>query len=377
MNNDHKNTFDITNLLSPPGLTTFEMFSPRSKDSSVSDLRRSRGPIPPLSPPDSPATKTEQTVDITPSSSTSVKDPILYPPRDTANSPSQQLLLFDNNCRDTQRIIDDHTKFRPAELFENTTPPHEEHYRAVLVFKVQFVRKVQENRPKWLNHNKHQLKKDNHAGQKGQKGQKGGQSNLAPILPASFQEVRKESERTNPTMSPKISKAYRRTKTSSRPRTIRSGPSATHATKASARREISATPDPSTRRTAAPSRADKDFESLPDYSPPTSTLPADNPNCLKVEWKGNKIDLSNDPHLRKLHEAERVLASILRLDCSTYLTTKRRIFERRLQCLRNGKEFRRTDAQQACKIDVNKASKIWGAYDKVGWLDKKHVMEFL
>ena len=47
------------------------------------------------------------------------------------------------------------------------------------------------------------------------------------------------------------------------------------------------------------------------------------------------------------------------------------MFMRRLECIGIGKEFRKTDAQQACKIDVNKASKLWQAFDKVGWLDQK------
>jgi hypothetical protein len=96
-----------------------------------------------------------------------------------------------------------------------------------------------------------------------------------------------------------------------------------------------------------------------------------------VDWKGQPIDLSSDPHAALLHPDELLLAGNLRLDCATYLTSKRRIFERRLQCLRTGKEFRKTDAQQACKIDVNKASKLWTAFEKVGWLNQNWVRSFL
>jgi hypothetical protein len=78
-----------------------------------------------------------------------------------------------------------------------------------------------------------------------------------------------------------------------------------------------------------------------------------------------------------LHPDELILASNLRLDCATYLTSKRRIFLRRLECARIGKEFRKTDAQQACKIDVNKASKLWQAYDRVGWLDIQWMREYM
>jgi len=40
------------------------------------------------------------------------------------------------------------------------------------------------------------------------------------------------------------------------------------------------------------------------------------------------------------------------------------------------KDFRKTDAQQACKIDVNKASKLWTAFDKAGWFQNKWMEPF-
>lgn len=129
-------------------------------------------------------------------------------------------------------------------------------------------------------------------------------------------------------------------------------------------------------RTTAPNREDKDFASLEDYCPPLDTLP-ERTNNLKVDWKGNALDLSQDAYLHLLHRDEVGLAASLRLDCATYLTSKRRIFIRRLECARIGKEFRKTDAQQACKIDVNKASKLWTAYEKVGWLRMEHMKKFL
>ncbi|KAH6607073.1 swirm domain-containing [Trichoderma cornu-damae] len=167
----------------------------------------------------------------------------------------------------------------------------------------------------------------------------------------------------------------------SAPRPIRSSVAGLPSSSAAAiprpasRRRPSATPDPS-RRIVAPNREDKDFRSLPDYCPPLTSLP-NKANSLKVDWKGQPIDLTNDPNHHLLHPDEIVLASNLRLDCATYLTSKRRIFERRLQCLRTGKEFRKTDAQQACKIDVNKASKLWTAFDKVGWLNAEWVRGYL
>ncbi|KAK4078099.1 hypothetical protein Purlil1_12068 [Purpureocillium lilacinum] len=124
------------------------------------------------------------------------------------------------------------------------------------------------------------------------------------------------------------------------------------------------------------SREDKDFTALPDYSPSLIML-SHRTNCLKVDWNGRPLDLRDDPHGYLLHPEEVTLASTLRLDCATYLTSKRRIFQRRLECLRIDKEFRKTDAQKACKIDVNKASKMWTAFKAVGWLDVSFMRQFL
>ncbi|KAJ8118807.1 hypothetical protein OPT61_g292 [Boeremia exigua] len=126
----------------------------------------------------------------------------------------------------------------------------------------------------------------------------------------------------------------------------------------------------------ATTRDDLEYNAIPDYSPPLDTLTG-NEKKLKAEWKGNKLDLSNDADRHLLHEAELELASTLRLSCATYLCSKRRVFQARINALKIGKEFRRTDAQQACKIDVNKASKLWQAYDKVGWFDANYFRQHL
>ncbi|KAF1917866.1 hypothetical protein BDU57DRAFT_445064 [Ampelomyces quisqualis] len=127
----------------------------------------------------------------------------------------------------------------------------------------------------------------------------------------------------------------------------------------------------------ATNRDDTDYNALPDYCPPLNTLPKGNPKALKTEWKGSMLELTNDPDRPMLHEAEVNLAATLRLNCATYLCSKRRVFQARIEALRIGKEFRKTDAQQACKIDVNKASKLWQAYDKVGWFNPEYFRKYL
>lgn len=124
-------------------------------------------------------------------------------------------------------------------------------------------------------------------------------------------------------------------------------------------------------------RDDTDYTAIPDFSPPLDTLPKGNAKILKAEWKGSVLDLSNDPDRHMLHEAELVLAATLRLTCATYLCSKRRLFIGRIEALKKGKEFRKTDAQQSCKIDVNKASKLWSSYDKVGWFKADYFRQYL
>lgn len=120
------------------------------------------------------------------------------------------------------------------------------------------------------------------------------------------------------------------------------------------------------------------WQKLPDYSPPISTL-ANFPNnkCLKVEWKGSPLNLSHDPLRAHLHPAELVLASILRLPCDLYLDSKRRLFLEKVCKLQNGLPFRRTDAQKACRIDVNKASRLYSAFERVGWLNDSNFIKHL
>ncbi|KAF9885435.1 hypothetical protein FE257_012871 [Aspergillus nanangensis] len=129
-------------------------------------------------------------------------------------------------------------------------------------------------------------------------------------------------------------------------------------------------------RAIGTNRDDTDYDSIKDYCPPLNTL-GNNAKGLKADWKGQMLDLSHDPDRHLLSPAELSLAATLRLSCATYLCSKRRIFEARVRTLNVEKEFRKTDAQQACKIDVNKASKLWTAYERVGWFDRKHFQQYI
>lgn len=237
----------------------------------------------------------------------------------------------------------------------------------MLFFKSEVVKKCQQNPKSWLQRERAQLLADRKAGARHN------HYRLHPLLPAKPQPIRTQVQRVV-----KPPRVFVRPLQASNPapRPIRAISPAAQIPRHAAIRRVSITPDPASRRAAAPSREDKEFSTLPDYCPPLNSLPSKT-NSLKVDWKGAPIDLSGDPHRELLHPDELALAANLRLDAATYLTSKRRMFIARLNCLKIAKEFRKTDAQQACKIDVNKASKLWTAFEKVGWLDKHWVARFL
>lgn len=144
----------------------------------------------------------------------------------------------------------------------------------------------------------------------------------------------------------------------------------------------SPTVEPEKRKRAPPSKhapmkeEDKLWAQLPDHSPPTSTLDG-MAKGLKVVWRGSPNDLSGDPDIGFMHPQEIEAAAELKLAGAQYLANKRRIFSEKVKSLQNGKTFTKTAAQQACNIDVNKTSKLWEAYDRIGWFDEHHFEKWL
>lgn len=283
-------------------------------------------------------------------------DPILYPAPEVYSPPQQSLFAADDESLEAQRIVDYHVVTRPRDLFAKSSPPRKEDYALALSFQSEVMKKYQQNPRHWLARERAQLLEDRKAGARHN------QVRQYARVEAKPQPVRTHAQRVVKPAAPREPKPVA---AHSVPRPIRSNPPAE---KTTTDRRVSATPDPGTRRVGTTNREDKDFGALPDYCPPLDSLPA-RPNSLKVDWKGQPLDLSQDPDRSLLHADELLLAASLRLVCASYLTSKRRMFVKRVECLRIGKEFRKTDAQQACKIDVNKASKLWVAYERVGWLD--------
>ncbi|KAF6831008.1 SWIRM domain-containing protein [Colletotrichum musicola] len=367
-----KKALHISNLMSPPEPLLLENFSQGQQHhvpppSRTHQAREAIKPSMPMSPPVSPYVPESADLSVPDTPVGMAKDPILYPREDISSSPAQPPLFPTTETIEHQRIVDEHIVTRPPGLFREASPPQREDYELALEFKSQVMKLFVGNRKKWFEKEREQVRADRRLNSvRWNSGMR--YQTIAPAKPAPAKATRPASTRpraiathTNPRPD-RVSKPQAA-------RTVRSSPPTRHA------RRVSATPDPA-RRGVAPNREDRDFAALADYCPPVSSLP-DRPNSLKSEWKGPPIDLSNDPNIKLLHGDEASLAANLRLDCATYLTSKRRIFIRRLECARTGKEFRKTDAQQACKIDVNKASKLWIAYDKVGWLDPKWMSQFI
>ncbi|KAK9235124.1 hypothetical protein V1525DRAFT_410920 [Lipomyces kononenkoae] len=120
---------------------------------------------------------------------------------------------------------------------------------------------------------------------------------------------------------------------------------------------------------------DIELDDVPDFCPPLSSL--DGTRGMRTDWKGTAMDLSNDPDRELLHPYEIQLASVLRLPCAMYLDSKKRIFAERVFRARKGLQFRRTDSQKACRIDVNKATRLFVAFERAGWFDDKWLEPYL
>ncbi|TQS38668.1 hypothetical protein Golomagni_00823 [Golovinomyces magnicellulatus] len=268
-------------------------------------------------------------------------------------TPREAITVMNDNilCRTSPSAKDDGSSTeltkKVTDVFRMLSPPQMGEYKLALEFKSQIGKAFGANRRKWAQRELAQLREDNML--------KSGTKHLWQCTNTiSVSKVRFNIKKTSSTqIVPEIKKSD----TFKAKRTSR------------IRKKIRREAIDSNKKVV---REDKDFDSLVDYCPPLSSLP-NKMNSLKVEWKGLPIDLKSDPFAHLLHRDELQLAANLRLDCATYLTSKRRIFISRVAAYRIGKDFRKTDAQQACKIDVNKASKLWQAFDKVGWLDSKWV----
>lgn len=326
---------------------------------------------PPRSPSLSPASDPRLNIHnlVNHAGQSNIKDPILY--QNSAVSPMHQQPLFGEDEPQQkseeifkfERAIDMHMALRNPR--GKVALPIKEEYFKILQFQSCMMR-IQQKDPRGF---LRRVKAQNEMDRKSRAAYNGRSGPARHILPAS-QPIHKHTTKiTKPTKV--AQKAAKQGQFGARPIRINGHiTSPVRQTPAAPRRRPSSTPDPG-RRNPAPHREDKDFNALPDFCPPISDLDGQ-PGRLKADWKGNPMKIGeDDPNRHLLHPDEIKMAEGLRLDCATYLTSKRRIFKRRVYCAQIQKEFRKTDAQQACKIDVNKASRLHAAYEKIGWLEKR------
>jgi hypothetical protein len=358
---------DIASLMSPPEQFPLDNFSSTSSV-QLPSLRETRERITtfphpvqaPATPPISPVTNIRNVVDgkIASPGTDSQKDPILYPSSDASSSPQQPLFGTNNAPRVAQ--------FRPSTaqqnaanldmMFRMVDPEQLEAAQTLTMFRSTAWERYRKNPKQWLLLSLRQLKADRDARIQARRP-------LAASRPSSTSST-PIKVRTKPS---KVEKIARRPLRAAPPARALAPHSPTGPRQSVASRQPG-TPPEARARAAPASREDKEFFNLPNYCPSTDDLPH-NTTLLKVDWKGTPLDLSNDPNRGLLHPAEINLAASLRLDCATYLTSKRRIFEAMVKKTAEGKgDFRKTDAQQACHIDVNKASRLHAAFSKVGWL---------
>ncbi|KAH7058331.1 hypothetical protein BKA57DRAFT_433386 [Linnemannia elongata] len=101
---------------------------------------------------------------------------------------------------------------------------------------------------------------------------------------------------------------------------------------------------------------------------PVSML--DHQSLPKIIWKGYPLNISGKIGFELLHPYEVHIASTLRLSPAQYLACKRTLIlaSRKYLSVPNGKQFKKSDAQKLCRIDVNKTSRLWEIFAKVGWL---------
>ena len=287
-----------------------------------------------------------------------VKDPVLFPEGSFESGEEQPLFPAESSNSHTEDIISSHIAMQVNEKIDR---PTRDEYRLALACVPQIGQLYNRNPGAYMKRQREEVE-DQYWQVKRVRAPAGTRAVPVAIAPAPKQAKRAINRVATPTKAP-VARVKRTPKASPMAK-LMGYPD----------KGRSATPD----RLPGTKREDVDYSSLPDYSPPTDTLPQGNPKILKADWASNNVlNLSNDPDRHMLHEAELNLAGTLRLSCATYLCSKRRIFEARLNALRIGKEFRKTDAQQACKIDVNKASKLWTAYDKVGWFGKGYFLQYI
>jgi hypothetical protein len=115
---------------------------------------------------------------------------------------------------------------------------------------------------------------------------------------------------------------------------------------------------------------DAPLDELPDFQPSTKHI---TPSQLEAVIAGINLNISNplkdDEGLELVDAKEVSVVSAVKLTPLQYLDTKKRFFAEKARKTRLKAAFKKTDAQKACKIDVNKASKLYEVFQRLGLLE--------
>ncbi|KAJ5726498.1 uncharacterized protein N7483_007855 [Penicillium malachiteum] len=361
------NRLPVSSLMSPPETKPLDSFqpSPLARDNTMdmklppisADRKRTQSemdlPSPPVTPYTGSKKRHSHTAEQIEREVGSSRDPVLFPRQESITGEEP---LFGPMHPSPEAVVDQHIISHMAQFDNKRNKPTRDEYLLALSCVPIVSTQYNRNPAAWAREERETLERQLALMNRYRPSEMS--SKLKRIVPAPKKVVTPRVPRTRVKRTPKSTPKQQTLDTFDSP------PSAS--TPASASKP----------RVLGTNRDDTDFHVLQDYSPPLETL-GNNAKALKADWKGQMLDLSNDPDRHLLSPAEFNLASTLRLSCATYLCSKRRIFEARLRALSVGKEFRKTDAQQACKIDVNKASKLWTAYERVGWFKPEYFHQYL
>lgn len=354
----------ISSFLHPPTTAASTVAKPKMGSAATTKpVNSQQAPSPPISPLTKIGNGDNRVAHEANAAAHDAKDPILFP--EEPNGPAKPLFQRELSSQ-AQDMVSEHIearKFTP--LAAGVKTPKREDYELVMLFREVGWTRLFESTPAyqaaWLERERAQLKMDALARKGGKAKQVSRPIKEKPLMarPAGLHMASANvvDSAIRPRSPSKIVKATG----SSRPARINASKPV--------RSRISATPQPEKKRTTT--HADQDFGSIPNYCPPLTTLSSTNvmwkppPAANARQFQNHEFDL-----LQLLHPDEQKIASTLRLDPATYLTSKRRIFVARLKFFHEQKPFRKTHAQNACKIDVNKASKLYMAFESVGWFDE-------
>ncbi|KAG1471142.1 hypothetical protein G6F56_002294 [Rhizopus delemar] len=111
------------------------------------------------------------------------------------------------------------------------------------------------------------------------------------------------------------------------------------------------------------------FKGKEDWIPKPDVF--ENRASIRIAWKGSPLKIQSMPYFEKLHVGEVPIAATLRLTPEQYLKCKYALILAAHKATEENTMFRKSEAQKACCIDVNKASVLWKVFGKLGWLGTK------